>query len=242
MNYIAAGLAATDTAYQLYKKYGPGVKSLFKGRGARPWRGSFKYSKKAYRYMKRRTCAPEIHYVDTAGALAVIPAGSAIIRCAEVAQGDDFNNRTGRIIVGKYLQLNIQLAPPTGAGNMDYVQIVVVVDKQPDAAGPIYNDIFDTLVAPVGQCFRNLKTNSSRFKILTSFHVAMANGAGGVPVVLQKMVKIPLALSRQVYSSTAATYPETNAYYIVVASFVNSGAAATAASYSYAARFAFHEC
>lgn len=236
-----------DSALYLGKRYGPQVldyylKSKPLSLGRRPWRGSFKYSKKGYRRLRRKICAPEIHYLDVNWASAVIAANGQFLQVSNVAQGDNYYERTARIVVAKYIQIEFFISPPTTAGSTDQVQISVVADAQPNNATPTYGEIFDTSLNPVGQCFRNLCTNINRFRIIFSTVVALVNGAGGTPIIVKRFIKIPLKTSRVVFAGNAASVPESNAFFVLLASVNNTGLAATSAAARGSVRFAFHEC
>jgi len=76
----------------------------------------------------RRPGRKETHYSDNE-TTAVLPTGGFITCVNSVAEGTEFNQRNGRTIMGKYIQIDLLVYPPTTSNDFDQVQWALVCDK-----------------------------------------------------------------------------------------------------------------
>jgi len=132
----------------------------------------------------RRGRAPEQKYQDVVLTLAA-STGSASATLAtgcitQVGTGTDVNQRIGRKILVKSIQIKGDVSLGAGATPQDVFHIYVVQDTQANGAYATISDVFNTAGTYIGHAMRNL-ANSSRFKILAHRFVDMdANALTGI--------------------------------------------------------------
>lgn len=162
--------------------------------------------------------------VATAAINAILVAGTVLTLNGGIPQGDDTNQRNGKAIKSKYINLqyeiNYQQAAGIGSG-----QVFLVHDKSPNGAAAAFATIFDTSAA--GFTFKNTVNFRERFTIAwtetwpncDTMSFGSVNGIG----IHRKnhYFKIPDALSVTRYGSTASAVPTEGAWYFC---YVGSGA------------------
>lgn len=188
--------------------------------------------------VKRGYLTPETHYLDTSYA-GVIPTNGHIFSVNAIAEGNEYNTRTGRTIGGRYLQYDIYIIPPTTSGLFDTGQFMVVLDKAGASNVPTVADVLDTSVCGYGMQFRNIAKNIDRFKILKMIRWKVQNGSPDITYRCTGLVKLKGKIARATFGGTTATIPLTNALYVMNVSLNNTAAAATSAAYYLSARYAF---
>jgi hypothetical protein len=156
-----------------------------------------------------------------------------------IAQGDDYNNRDGRILAGHAISYSIVLHCPDNAAAADSYQIAFVYDTTPATGTPTYADIFDTTVLAVGTAFLNLKTMAGRFVIVREFRGTLQQGGAMTVGRLNGTLRIPARLARSVYAAAAADDPESGGWYIVIASAANTANIQTSVNISAQLRFMY---
>jgi hypothetical protein len=233
---VLAGLgSAAYHGYQKYKQWYPG--------GRKPYRGAWKYDRKSYKKMKYM-CRPEMHYLDvTGGAAPAAPAvGGTVVSLNSIGEGTEYNQRNARIIIAKYIQYDFIIQIPTNSGADDFYQIAIVYDRDTSGSLPTYAQIFDTSVSPVGMAFKNIAANQDQFQILKTLKGHVSAGPPHEVLRLRGMIKIPLKLSRVVYSSAGVSIPESGGFVLVFASLANSGTQVASYALAYNIRFGYHDC
>ena len=121
----------------------------------------------------------ELKSVDTTGN-PVIDTTGAVTLLNGIARGDEINERNGREVLMKSIQLNMSPMVTSGTGVDQVGRALVVYDRQTNAAAPAITDI---LVANNYLDNRNLD-NRKRFKILMDRRWALnATGEPGAIVV-----------------------------------------------------------
>lgn len=239
---IVTGVDAVGSLYPaISKAYAQWSNRYAPGGGARPYRGSLRIAKKARRAYAR-ACRPEMHYLDVAAALTAIPAAGACVCINQIAEGNEFNTRTARNIVLRYIQYQINLLPPTTAGVNDQYLIAIVYDRQSNGVAATYGSIFDQTTHAVSMEFKNIAQFGQRFRILRTFRGSVSEGTPDLCKVLKGVIKIPPALCRITYAGSAAAIPETGAIYACYASWNNTGVAATSTRFSASYRIGFNDC
>jgi hypothetical protein len=193
------------------------------------------------RVKRRRLCysRPELHYLDTIGAMSPVGVGGSIGSLSTLAEGTEYNTRNGRTVQAKYLQYDILITPPTGAGVYDYYQMNFFIDKAGGAASPAYASVFDVGSGQLGFAFKNLQTNADRFIILKTLKGTVMNGSPDIITRLTGVIKIPYKNSRITYSGAGALIPSTNAVLWSISSYDNTGLAASSFQFAYNIRLAF---
>lgn len=102
------------------------------------------------------------HNCDTTGLVSLING---------VAQGSDFNNRIGRKVTIKSVQLRGHFTSQDGEVADCYCRLLIVYDRQPNGALP---SVTDVLTASTSVSFMNLN-NRERFVILAEHSIALAD-------------------------------------------------------------------
>lgn len=103
----------------------------------------------------------EKKFVDTAYTLALDTAGGLGL-VNGITQGDDFNERVGREVHMKSIQIDASVAPQDSTTFDSTMRFIVFIDKQANGAAPTGTDI---LASSSPQAFLNLN-NKDRFIIL----------------------------------------------------------------------------
>lgn len=112
---------------------------------------------------RRRALIPsgEFKAIDVSPSLAC-DSGTAVQLLNGCARGDDINERVGRQITMKSIQIKFNTKVTTSTGVDQRHRIVIVYDKQTNAAAAAWTDVF---VSADTMALRNLE-NRSRFVIL----------------------------------------------------------------------------
>lgn len=189
------------------------------------------------RRLLTRGIKPELKYLDGTQSSHAAN-GTYVIN--EVAEGTDYSERVGRLIHGRYVQLDIMCTAPTGNTNPDSGIVHLVLDKQPNNTWPGYTDIFDTTTIAAGQAFRLLSKNSERFKILKTWMIGPIDHTCDLQhsrVRSYLMLRGAACSSR--YLSNLAAIPESGSLLVAFASYTATGDAATQITFNLAYRFAF---
>lgn len=114
----------------------------------------------------------EVKVVDTAISLACDQTG-AVLLLNSIARGSDYNQRVGRILTMVGMELRFRDYVTGTTGTDQFHRIVVVYDRQPNAAACSWNDVF----GGVG-CFLPMNINNrARFVVLHD-EVNYLNSAG----------------------------------------------------------------
>lgn len=190
---------------------------------------------------------PEFKYLDTKAATFYTPqdANGALHYCLvclnEVGQGTDYDERIGRSLVGKWIQVHIIFRPPTTAANCDWMRVVLFYDKTPSAALPTTTAIVDqTVTTDSAMAFKKLSSTGPRFRIVYDWlSPCLQIGSENPSITIN--YKIPQKWDRSTYNTDATAIPITGGWFLMVTSLAQTGAAATSADYYYTSRFAFNE-
>lgn len=145
------------------------------------------------------------------------------INLTNIGQGDDTNQRSGRMVLSEYVVLNVALAP---SGTMDgnaYGSFIVVLDTEPDGAAPSLSEIYgtgvvtDPLLAP-----RNVNF-LSRYKVLMRRDFSLCgetnSGVDGARNLLFReyvdLRRLAIEDRKVRYGTTAAGVPNKNSIYVI---------------------------
>lgn len=157
----------------------------------------------------------EQKYIDTVQTTtdynSTYPSGLAYSLC-QLAEGNDFNNRQGRAVKMKYVMVDLFCFMDAGASPTTAIPFTVhiVLDKQPNSATATYGNIMDLTVTTNGfQAFKNIATNSERFRILKTIGSTIDLNAHG-PYRERFFVRIPEEFSVARYAGTTASVPQVN--------------------------------
>ncbi|AUM61794.1 capsid [uncultured virus] len=186
----------------------------------------------------RQRGGKELKFVDVAAAAYVADTTGTVTLLNGVAQGDDFNQRTGRIMDFKSVSIKGLLQPVDAITGTSFCRIIVFWDSQPNGATPVVTDF---LVASTAISHNNLN-NRSRFKVLLDEQHALgsidntttqAYSTNPSVITINRYVKLPSL--RTVNTGTGATVAsiQTGAIWMVT---IGSNAAGTGGSYSLCTR------
>lgn len=158
----------------------------------------------------------EVKYLDVASSTTVTDVGATyLVLLNGLAQGDDYNNRSGRSVLMKSLTMKWQINNGTPA-SAQTVHFAIVMDKKPDSAVTNSHDAVygasSTIVSQIDKA-----TEGDRFVILRTMSVIVDSGTG-----LSKTGTVHIDLSgiHQLFDGTANTYAsiEKNAIAVVAVS------------------------
>lgn len=178
---------------------------------------------------QRISKSPEIKYVDTATNTGITQTGT-VDSLNLTAQGSDNNQRIGRKITVKNIQIKGQVAATTAdlgtaaayPESSDTIRVAIVYDKQTNGAVPTYSQIFNAgagLYAPFSP--RNLDY-IDRFVVLASESLNISvSGPNGVN--FERFIKCSLETR---YDNTTAVIAsvESGGFFLVYADINGSGA------------------
>lgn len=164
---------------------------------------------------------------------------SNVILISGVAEGTDYNQRVGRSVSHKYIQIRVIInqQPQSAAANTfgDAGFWSIVLDRQPNGALSSFTNIYDTSAgaAVPGLAFRNTALYQDRFIVLAreewstgstvTGNVGSTGGSGAAPYVCERFVDLTKKIGRdgqQKFNGTDATISSINegALLFVVAS------------------------
>lgn len=163
-----------------------------------------------------------------------------------IAEGDDYNNRTGRRISGVGVYMDIIVDGPSTTTANDFGFMAVVLDKQPNASLPTFATIFDISTANPGQAFKNSFSRGDRFEVLWLQPVATAFQAGAsvgntlsTPSHIRHYIPLKGNAAKTLYNSANAEVPNTGALILCAGSFNNSATSTDNWRWSYNVKYTF---
>lgn len=123
------------------------------------WKRSYN---KSYRMAKKALSLINVEFkkVDATGNVNVTSGSGQLILLNGLTKGDDYDNRDGRRIRMKSVELSL-ISLINASATDTVVKWFIVLDKQPNVSAPVLGDIFDSGLHAI----RNLD-NRSRFLIL----------------------------------------------------------------------------
>lgn len=169
---------------------------------------------------------------------------SAVAPINNIAEGSDVNNRIGRKVKGKYIQVDVMINIANYGNTYSPVGWIwhIVQDRQPNGTAATYTTIFDTTTLQQYP-FKNLANYAERFNILkteTGFISPTNNANTGLGMCsnnLHVRAYIPFKEIVQ-FGGTTSSVPTTNAIYLVWSSdeTVSGGV-----QIQYGTRFCYHD-
>jgi hypothetical protein len=173
---------------------------------------------------------------NTISALGVIPSNGTTIGLNSIIEGIDYNQRIGRTITSKNIQIDLFATAPAAGGN-DAGFFALVYDSQPNSGIATFATIFDITAAQPGQAFKSTGTGvDKRFRVCWMEHFAVITGSE--PFKMRKFWKCQDPSPVQ-YNQAPAVAPITGAYILCVGSMSNTGVVGTSSSFSINARYQF---
>lgn len=162
----------------------------------------------SFRQFKRYVEQKEITF--QVGSTGASLAGNVIDLLGQIGAGGDIDNREGRHIRMKYVDLILAAFNTT---SQECFQVSIVLDRQPNGAAPNYNQIFDTSVMNAGLCMNDTASNRKRFKVLWVQNYSFSpNGTNSIHI--RKRVPVPDIYQDVEYQSSATGTPNSNAVYL----------------------------
>lgn len=145
-----------------------------------------------------------------------------------IAEGDDAINRQGRKITTRGVDIKYRYASANSQGTAS-AQVALVYDAQPDGSSPSYSTIFDTSACAAGIAFKNTLQFKERFKIFWCDELPESNGSDSTSGYTHRARHYISLKGDQLdaygtsrYSSTAASVPNTGAWYLCYGDTVNT--------------------
>lgn len=170
----------------------------------------FGYRKSGYKYNKARAIGGGTRqvskFLDSDLSILTASQTETITLLNQVSQGTDENQRLGRNIAMKSIQLRGKIQG-NSAGVNAICRILVVYDRQPNKLLPVYADIIASAnAASVFSGFSN-QNNRDRFAIIMDKSFAVIGAATSVSqdaiIAFNKFVKLPNLITN--YDNSAAT-------------------------------------
>jgi len=154
---------------------------------------------------------------------------------SNVLQGTDVNNRVGRHIYAKYLDIvwSLQLA---GSPSPESVNVSLFVDSSSSGGLPAFSQVFDTGSSNAGCSLQAVATNVNRFHRLYTVDLPLSL-SGPASLTGRARIRIPAKYADFEFISSATAYPITNALFLTFGSLVSS----TSTNLSYSCQLCFED-
>lgn len=190
------------------------------------------------RIIERTAEAKELY---TSSASTNVTTTGTVVPINNIAQGDDINNRTGKSIKTKQIDIQYRVISNT-TNALGVSQVALVYDSQPNGTAPTYSAIFDITNINAGMAFRNTANFADRFKIFWIDQLPETEtddvSLSGYVHRGRKFIKVrmddPRAEVR--YGGTTAAVPNSGAWYLAFGDGVNT---TTNCSIQYACKYQF---
>lgn len=189
-----------------------------------------------------RMPSKEIKYFDLNAASAECPAANGTITTIFApAEGTEFDERVGRMVTVKYIQVSVIFAPPTNAATVDYGGFAIIRDDGNSGTAPNFNEVFDASGANTYAMFRNIRDKGYRCQILVSKQMGPCHQTNqdNPNCIFKTIVHIPRHLSVSKFNSAASSNPVVGAYYLGLVTLNNTGAAASSGVFTVQTRVAY---
>lgn len=209
----------------------------------RQFKIGYRARKKKAAILRAYAMRPELKYVDqNARSLSVVGVNGEVICLNSIGEGTEYNQRIGRLVHGRYIQMDIYATAPTDSSYQDSVTVALVYDRQPNNSTAAYNQVFDTSVIAIGQGFKQIALNSDRFRIVRTWTTGVLDHASSMDRArIRTFYKIPRAYNLTRYIGSGSGVPQTGAWLVVVASIANTASAVSSASVQITCRYAFND-
>jgi len=186
---------------------------------------------------------PELKYSETSGGV-TSPNALGYVQClnAAIAQGTDYNQRVGREVVGKYIELDLVFHPPTTAGNYDFATVSLVYDTEPNGGVASYGAIFDgVILSGLSSCqwFKNMQASKGRFRIVRTIRTQMIANDNEQARRYYINYNIPAMFNKTTYVAAAAGTPAKGAWLLAISSYRQTASSETGFFAATGARFAY---
>lgn len=162
-----------------------------------------------------------------------------------IGQGDDYGQRQGRVITGRYIEGRFLLYPPTTASAWDFFHVMLVYDSCPNGTNPSGSDILDTVDfagATGSLMLKNIRTQHGRLRIVRSWTlnpVYNISNSNYEIVPFNFTYQIPDKLAKTTYAAAAGAVPGTGGWYLVTAGTAQTGAFTTSGNLAGCIRYAY---
>lgn len=190
------------------------------------------------RIIERTAEAKELYTSDSTEPVTTT---GAVVCINQIAQGDDINNRTGKSIKTKQIDIQYRVASQTSNVN-GVAQVALVHDSQPNGTNATYSQIFDSSNVNAGMCFRNTANFADRFKIYWCDQLPETEtddvATNGYTHRGRKFISLKIDDKRAEvrYGGTTAATPNTGAWYLIFGDGVNT---TTNCTIQYTCKFQF---
>jgi hypothetical protein len=100
---------------------------------------------------------------------------ASVINLSNIAQGNDYNNRSGDSILGQAIEFRAKVSGNTATARNN-IRIMVVVDRENHGADPVIGDVLQGGSSPFLQPM--LATSANRFEVLYDEYIVITNAPG----------------------------------------------------------------
>lgn len=178
----------------------------------------------------------------TTNTLQNVTTTGTVINLNTIAEGDEFNNRNGRIIKSTYIDIQYSLYNNTLDSSADGSKVALVWDKTPNGTAAAWTDIFLTTASSnPSLIFKNTPNNAERFHIawmdeLPQVVNSMQTGTNATYTRMRHFYKVPDKYSNSRYGNTTAVVPNLGAWYLF---YVDGTNAATNVRIDYTSKYVY---
>lgn len=166
------------------------------------------------------------------------PAG-IIVQLNNIVAGTDYNQRIGRHMYMKSIDINLLLNPAV-TSNTEFSLFALVHDRQTNGIAPIFSDIYDISIVTNGAlAFKNTRRFTDRFTILWEERSVTQGATGNYEnTYWRKHIPIRTELKEVEYENATASLPAHGALYLVA---INTSVAGTPPTISYGSKLTFYD-
>lgn len=166
-----------------------------------------------------------------------IPANGTVLLLNSIGQGNDINQRIGRVIKMLGCQYRYAVQGPTASINGDWLRVTLVWDSQSNNGfSPLYTDIFDNSAggSPINW-LKNTRQYADRFTLIKDETIAVQNqvntNASGAEFQTYKTGYCSLrSFGETQFIATGSGMPGTGSLLLCISTLQNTGLSSTSAS------------
>jgi len=162
----------------------------------------------------------------------------------QIAQGQEINNRIGRVIQAVGVQVKYLALGPSASIQNEFIRLVFLWDQQPNALTPSSTDILDTTVGGGVTAFKNTKQYADRFTFLKDVIIPVqnVNNAAQSAADAHSHGEFYINLKdfpQTQYGSSVASAPTSGSLVYMIQSWKNTGVTTSSGELIMQAKFTF---
>jgi len=162
-----------------------------------------------------------------------IPVGGFISAgLTTIGQGQDINQRIGRVIQAVGVQVKYLSLGPSASIQNEFLRLIFLWDQQPNALTPIASDILDLTAGGGVTAFKNTKQYTDRFTFLKDIVIPVQNVSNATQSAADAHSHDEFYINLRgfpmtQYGSTVASVPTSGSLVYMIQSWKNTGATTT---------------